>query len=59
MPVPKSICVSSIPSALMLTAPEDTLKCSVLNDAIPLFVTVASSPDIEPDDMSIPSPAVK
>ena len=31
----------------------------MLNDAIPLLDVVASSPDISPDDMSIPSPAEK
>ena len=59
VPVPKSIWVSSIPSALILTAPDVTEKCSVLNEAIPLFEVVASSPDISPDVISIPSPAVK
>jgi len=43
----------------MLTAPDVTEKCSVLNDAIPLFEVVASSPYIVPEDMSIPSPAEK
>ena len=31
---------------------------SPLNEAIPLLEVVASSPEISPDDISIPSPAV-
>ena len=46
-----------IPPELILTEPELTVKSPELKDAIPLFVAVASSPDITPDDISIPSPA--
>ena len=59
VPVPKSMCVSSIPSALIVTAPDVTSKWSLLKEAIPLFDAVASSPDISPEDKSIPSPALK
>ena len=44
---------------MILTAPDDTEKCSVLKDAIPLLDTVASSADMAPEDISIPSPALK
>ena len=51
--------MSSIPSVFNETAPEETVKFSVSKEAIPLLDTVASSPDISPEDISIPSPAVK
>ena len=56
-PVPKSICVSLIPSALTLTAPLLTSKLLLLKLAIPLLLVVASSPDTVPLEISIPSPA--
>ena len=44
------------------TAPDDTVKFAVAKDAIPLFVTLASSPAIviipAPSVISTPSPAV-
>ena len=47
------------PPDLIVTSPDDTAKSAVLNLAIPLFESVASSPDISPaPDISIPSPAV-
>ena len=43
-----------------MTAPEDTVKSAGLNDATPLLLVVASSPEISPAmDISIPSPAEK
>ena len=59
VPVPKSICVLSIPSVLIVTAPDVTVNSSELNEAIPLFVAVASSADMAPEDISMPSPALK
>ena len=48
------------PLSFIVTAPLDTLKLSELNDAIPLFAVVASSPAtvsvFEVADVSIPSP---
>ena len=49
--------------SLKLTAPLDTVKCELLNDARPLFDVLASSPTIvitlSPTVVSIPSPPVK
>ena len=50
--------VDDIPSALTETAPDEVEKFVLLNDAIPLFDVVASSPEIAPLDISIPSPAL-
>ena len=50
-------CVAATPAVLIVTSPDVTLKFPVLNLAIPLLVAVASSPDIEPEEISIPSPA--
>ena len=48
----------AIPLSFIVTAPLETLKLSELNEAIPLLDAVASSPDITPLFISIPSPAV-
>ena len=45
------------PPSLIVTAPLETPKLSVLNEAIPLFDEVASSAEISPLLISIPSPA--
>ena len=43
--VPAS-CVLDIPPAFIVTAPDETEKSLVLKEAIPLFESVASSPEI-------------
>ena len=45
------------PLSFIVTAPLETDKLSELNDAIPLFEVLASSPLISPLLISIPSPA--
>ena len=49
--------------SLILTAPLDTVKCELLNDARPLLDVLASSPamviTLSPTVVSIPSPPVK
>ena len=45
------------PPSFIVTAPLETEKLSELNDAIPLFEVLASSPLISPLLISIPSPA--
>ena len=45
------------PLSFIVTAPLETEKLSELNDAIPLLDVDASSPDISPLLISIPSPA--
>ena len=45
------------PPSFIVTAPLETLKLSELNEDIPLLDVVASSPDITPLFISIPSPA--
>ena len=58
--------MSEMRSALIVTAPELTVKSVLSNDAIPLLLAVASSAETvivafsePPPDTSIPSPAVK
>ena len=55
-------CAFDTPNALIVTAPDDTAKSAVANEATPLLVVLASSPEIVivlfDTAVSIPSPPV-
>jgi len=47
------------PPSLIVMSPEELEKLAVLNVAMPLFESDASSPEMVLVEMSIPSPAVR
>ena len=56
---PEPYVPESTPVAANDTAPDATSNVIGLNEAIPLLLVDASSPDISPELISIPSPAEK